>query len=472
MSTWAIRARAALRLAVGLSLLVAASPASGEGNVEDPDPSAPLDPAASDPEADAKDEFDPFAGVDRDGRIPKVALPDDLPNPSRWRYIPEGRIKPGNLFQRFLVSSFIAPFAFRSGDVGWGGGIALTDIDFRAQRRREFAGAFLSYTDQGPPNYTFVWRRWLNQRELLEGGVVIEERSLVRAYGGWSKTLTRRFYGFGAGSGGKDETSYSDRVYEIDLGVQTTWPDPGDDLILRAGLRGEFHRLGSGSVGGKPDTKDEFEALFNAADPTRIGWLSLGASWDTRDSQVNPYSGWEAGADVAAALAQRDADLGAVWSFRSSKIFQVPGIFHDGGDSNEEHPPTDTLAFGSQLQLSSGEMPFFSRPTLGGARTLRGFIDGRFRGNAAWTAGVEHRVWVITRGIAITDSIRIERIGVAGFYELGSVAENGVSLFSSRVQHSYGFGLRATLERIAPFRLDFGFSKDGMNITAGFGLSF
>jgi hypothetical protein len=466
------RVWSAFALAALLAPLLAADRAGSEDDVEGPNPAASPDPDSSEVEPEDVEAFDPFAGVDRNGRIPKVTLPVDLPNPSRWRYIPEGRLKPGNLFQRFLVSSFIAPFVFRSGDVGWGGGVALTDIDFRTQRRREFAGAFLSYTEKGQQNYSFVWRRWLNHRELPEGGVLVGERSFVRAFGGWSKTLTRRFYGFGAGTGGKDETSYSDRVYELDLGMQTTWPEPGDDLILRAGLRGEFHRLGSGSVGGKPDTKDEFSSLFNAADPTRIGWLSLGASWDTRDSQVNPYSGWEAGIDVDAALAQRDADLGAVWSFRGSKIFEVPGIFHDGGDSGEEHPPTDTLAFGAQAQLSSGDMPFFSRPTLGGARTLRGFIEGRFRGDASWTAGVEHRVWVITRGIPITDSIRIERIGVAGFYEIGSVAGDGVSLFSSEAQHSYGFGLRATLERTAPFRLDFGFSKDGMNVTARFGLSF
>jgi hypothetical protein len=60
----------------------------------------------------------------------------------------------------------------------------------------------------------------------------------------------------------------------------------------------------------------------------------------------------------------------------------------------------------------------------------------------------------------------------AGIYEIGSVAGDGVSLFSSEAQHSYGFGLRATLERTAPFRVDFGFSKDGMNVTARFGLSF
>jgi hypothetical protein len=459
-----------------LVALVAAGPAAAQPSAAPPAANAPAQdaeaPALAEPDGSAEKPFDPLAGVEPDGRIPKVPLPPDLPNPERWRYIPEGRLKPGNVLQRFLVSSFIAPFAFRSGDVGWGGGVAITDIDFRTQRRREFAGAFLSYTEKGQQNYSFVWRRWLNHRELDGGGVLLEERSFVRAYGGWSNTLTRRFFGYGASTGGKDESSYSDRVYVLDLGAQHTFPNPGDDLLLRAGVRAEFHRLGSGSVGGKPDTKDEFPSIFNAADPTRIGWLNLGASWDTRDSQVNPYRGWDVSADVDAALAQRDADLGAVWTLGGSKIFTVPGLFHSGGDPDEENPPTDTLALAARVQLSSGDMPFFSRPTLGGSRTLRGFIDGRFRGDASWTAGIEHRIWVITRGIPITATIRIERIGIAGFYEVGSVAGDGVSLFSSRVQQSYGFGLRATLERIAPFRIDFGFSKDGMNVSAGFGLAF
>ncbi len=94
-------------------------------------------------------EFDPWQGIEKDGRIPKIEKPADLTNPERWRYIPEGRLKPGNVFQRFLVSSFMAPFFFRDSDVGFGGGIAITDLDFRQQRRREFAGLFASYTTEG-----------------------------------------------------------------------------------------------------------------------------------------------------------------------------------------------------------------------------------------------------------------------------------------------------------------------------------
>jgi hypothetical protein len=116
----------------------------------------PADPAA----AGGPHVLDPLQGIDPNGRIPAIERPADLPNPERWRYIPEGRLKPGNLFQRFLVSSMIAPFVFYDSDVGVGFGVALVDIDFREQRRREFAGAFLSYTTEGQQNYTFVWRRW------------------------------------------------------------------------------------------------------------------------------------------------------------------------------------------------------------------------------------------------------------------------------------------------------------------------
>ena len=87
-------------------------------------------------------------------------------------------------------------------------------------------------------------------------------------------------------------------------------------------------------------------------------------------------------------------------------------------------------------------------------------------------AGVEYRFWVIPRGFTVWRHIRVERIGLAPFYEVGHVAEDGIELFSERVRQSYGVGIRATLERAAIFRADFGFSEEGMNISAGFGLSF
>ena len=44
--------------------------------------------------------------------------------------------------------------------------------------------------------------------------------------------------------------------------------------------------------------------------------------------------------------------------------------------------------------------------------------------------------------------------------------------FQNAVKFSYGIGLRVLLERAAPFRVDFGWSKHGFNWSAGFGYTF
>jgi len=462
-----------LRLPAATSLALAATLA-GAASAQPAGP--PADPGANPParEGAAPEPFDPFDGVDPDGRIPRIELPDDLPNPERWRYIPEGRLKPGNPIQRLFVSSFVAPFFFRDTDVGIGGGLAFTDIDFREQRRREFAGIFLSYTTEGQQNYSMVWRRWLHHRELPEGGVLQEERSRLHVFGGYSRTLTRRFFGFGAGSDEDDESSYSDEVFHLEGSVELALPELGGDWVARVGARGELHRLGSGSVSGEPDTERAYPGVFRRARNHDLGWLEAGLRWDTRDSQILPYDGWMLGAGVEGALLQTGGDVGMLWRLEGQRLIPLPGLLHSGGDPDEEHPPTDSLALGAHLVASAGELPFFAQPSLGGAFTHRGYIAGRFRDDAAGYAVVEWRFWVLPRGIPIpfTRALRIERVGLAPFYEIGTVANDVPRLFSARARHSYGIGLRATLERLAPFRVDVGFSEEGVEVTARFGLSF
>jgi len=421
-------------------------------------------------------EFDPWQGIDKDGRIPKVDKPDDLTNPERWRYIPEGRLKPGNVFQRFLVSSFVAPFFFRDSDVGFGGGIAITDLDFRQQRRREFAGLFASYTVEGQQAYQIVWRRRFHHREAPGGGIFQEERSFLKAWGGYEKSLTRRFYGLGAGTSEGDESSYRDETAFGRVGFELAIPDPGDNLVIGASVKGEWHSLGDGEVDDKPNTGDvpAFSGLFASADDHKLGWLELELRYDTRDSQRMPYRGFAVGASVDSALLQTGWDIGSVFALNGTKIVPLPPLFHEGGDSEEEHPPTDTLAFDLKTSTTAGDLPFYSLPTLGGSRTLRGFITGRFHDRSMWHASAEYRFWVLTRGFPIpfTKALRVERVGLAIFGDTGSVADDWSDLFSSRVRASGGVGLRITLERDAPFRVDVGFSSEGVEVTAGFGLSF
>jgi outer membrane protein assembly factor BamA len=187
-----------------------------------------------------------------------------------------------------------------------------------------------------------------------------------------------------------------------------------------------------------------------------------------------PYRGFAVGTSIDSALLQTDWDVGSVFTVYGTKIVPVPPLFHKGGDSEEEHPPTDTLAFHLQTSTTAGDLPFYSIPTLGGKHTLRGFIAGRFRDRSMWHASAEYRFWVLTRGFRIpfTKALRVERVGLAFFGDTGSVADDWPDIFSSRVWASGGVGLRITLERDAPFRVDVGFSTEGVEVSAGFGLSF
>ena len=415
---------------------------------------------------------DPYQGMEPSGRIPKVALPEDLPNPERWRYLPEGRIKPGNIFERFLVSTFVAPQFFFEQDVGAGGGLAFTDIDFRNERRREFLGAFLTYTTEGQQKYRLIWRRWLEHRDMPGGGVIVEERTHLDAFGGYEKSLTRRFFGLGPDTRERDETSYTDEFIDLGARVELAVPEPGGSWIATGGIRGEHHDLLKGRVSGRSTTDQTFKGQFDAGNHHDSLILSTGFRYDTRDSQHQPYRGWQLGVLVDAPVWQSNGDTGAVTTAFASAAFPVPPLFHGGGDDREENPPTDTIALGMFVQATAGDLPFYMRPSLGGTYTLRGYIQNRFTDNAAWHAVAEYRFAIIPRGFALTDTIRIERIGLAPFVEVGTVAESLRKLPDARVHASYGIGLRFALERTAVFRADVGFSDEGVNVSVGFGLPF
>ena len=446
-----------LGLAVVLSSLVAPPPAGAQ---------------RVDRDREIRPIYDPLLGMEESGRIPKARLPEDLPEPTRWRYIPEGRIMPGNAFERLFVSSFVSPQIFFREDVGLGGGIALTDIDFREQRRREFLGAFLTYTSEGQERYRLVWRRWLHHREITDGGVVVEERSFLAASGGYQRTLTRRFFGLGPDTRASAESSFTDEVTDAGLRGDLALPGPGGDWIATVGLRGDHHNLARGRVSGVPSTDRAFPELFHDADGRSAGWVSAGLRYDTRDSQHQPYSGWTLGLVADAAPWQSDGSMGAILTGYGSVVFRVPPLLHSGGDAGEENPPTDTFALGFQVDTTVGDLPFYDLPSLGGPSTLRGYIANRFTDDSAWHAVAEYRFWVIPRGFRLTRTIRVERIGLALFGELGTVAPSLGDLPDADVHASYGVGLRISLERVAMFRVDLGFSDEGTNLTVAFGLSF
>jgi len=445
-----------------------ASPVCGA----DQEPAATRDGSGAPAENQTKKTYSPFAGMERNGLIPKKQLPGDIKNPGRWRYVPEGRIKPGNVLERLLVSSFIAPMVFYSQDVGLGGGVALTDIDFRQQRRREFAGIFLSHTTEGQQHYSMVWQRWLNHREIEGGGVAFEERSWVRARAGYAQTLTVRFFGLGPDTSADDETSYTNEVTYSGVLLQQSFPEPGDNPVYRLGLNAERHNLSKGYVGGAPSTDEAYPGLFSDGDHYDMVSLNAMLRYDSRDSQHAPYRGGLLELSLDGIPFQSNESPAAVSRLEGNWVFKTPGVFHDNGNGNEENPPTDVIAIGGFVNAVHGNLPFWALPSLGGRDTLRGYIQNRFTDKSAWHATGEYRFWVLPRGFNVTRTIRVERVGLALFYDIGTVGGSIEDAFASTIHDSYGVSFRLSLERTALFRADLGFSDEGMNFTFAYGLPF
>ena len=108
---------------------------------------------------------------------------------------------------------------------------------------------------------------------------------------------------------------------------------------------------------------------------------------------------------------------------------------------------THTLAlraWASSSDPSDGNtVPFYLQPTLGGARSLRGYRTFRFRDRSALLLQAEYR-WRIN-----------EFVTGALFYDTGAVAPRLGDI--GRLERDYGFGLRAGSRAIVMMRVDVAF---------------
>jgi hypothetical protein len=101
-------------------------------------------------------------------------------------------------------------------------------------------------------------------------------------------------------------------------------------------------------------------------------------------------------------------------------------------------------AWAASSDPSDGDsVPFYLQPTLGGAYSLRGFRTFRFRDRSALLLQAEYR-WRIN-----------DFVTGALFYDTGAV---GPALDNvGRLEHDYGFGLRAGSRSAVAFRMDVAF---------------
>lgn len=103
---------------------------------------------------------------------------------------------------------------------------------------------------------------------------------------------------------------------------------------------------------------------------------------------------------------------------------------------------------------TSGDVPFFKLPALGGSQRMRGYFLGRYRDESFFTWQIEYRkiIWW--------------RIGVVAFFGMGDVAKHFSEFDITKFKYSYGVGLRFVFDELENLnvRMDLGFGKNTSGI--------
>ncbi len=106
------------------------------------------------------------------------------------------------------------------------------------------------------------------------------------------------------------------------------------------------------------------------------------------------------------------------------------------------------------LESTSGDVPFFKLPALGGTKRMRGYFFGRYRDESYLTWQIEYRkiIW--------------KRIGAVAFLGMGDVAKRLNQFDLSQFKYSYGVGLRYVFDEKEKLnvRMDLGFGKNTSGI--------
>ena len=111
--------------------------------------------------------------------------------------------------------------------------------------------------------------------------------------------------------------------------------------------------------------------------------------------------------------------------------------------------------------LGQAQVPFYLMPTLGGARSLRGYDRQRFRDRSLLLLSAEYRYEVNPFLMA------------AVFYDAGQVAQDWSDFTLKDMRDNYGFGLRFGYSNAVALRADVAFGgEDSVRLIFGFASSF
>jgi hypothetical protein len=186
--------------------------------------------------------------------------------------------------------------------------------------------------------------------------------------------------------------------------------------------------------------------------------------YDSRDSTISAYRGWYVNPSFRVYPKALGSSQDATYAQLDLRTYV--GLSDD--------VPRNVLAFWFLgAGVTSGRLPYLALPSIGwdfGNRSGRGYVQGRFRGDAELYAEAEWR-FRLTRdgflgGTVFANASTFSRpaVAVAGY------SEKREELFAT-VRPAGGFGLRFMMNREArnAVTLDFGFGQDSFGVYFGAG---
>lgn len=188
--------------------------------------------------------------------------------------------------------------------------------------------------------------------------------------------------------------------------------------------------------------------------------VELQLTWDKRDEYASHPSGfvWDTYLEQAVKTLGGEYDYLKYWTqarFYASLNRALDGVFDLNGTWTEDNP----LLFAARLRIGSATkdlLPAFTRYSLGGMNTLRGYNSRSFEGSNMYLGNFELRVPVA------------EAVSLVGFYDIGNADEK---FDWSNYHDDYGLGLRVKTP-FGSLRIDYARGKDENRTYFGFGEMF
>ena len=324
-------------------------------------------------------------------------------------------------------------------------------------RSIETTGTFRMYQyPSDVQNFTFVgsvstrvnWNALVIWQDLPQAKGKTTDEFILRL----ERSLFYRFFGLGPDTEADAESSYTrlhgyvsyrkgiNLLHSFNIGVEL---DAARDIVQAIG------------VSGLPLSPDVFPTVQGMTGP---GASILGQAIDFRyDSRpLLDYS--ERGFYSRLRLGIVEGLSGSPSFFRSQ--FQAKALI----------PEADWLQGGVRLfwnHVSSPNIPFFYKSSLGGAFLLRGFTADRFVDQGAWTIEIEQRIRLLQTHIyGVTGDWRVDP-----FIAVGQVYANPSDIFS-HIRVTGGLGFRAFVRPNVLGRVDLAAGGEGLKTYVEIGYPF